>query len=117
MVLKSCTNLAKRQTARGRLAGSGHPRSDLIVGRDDSLRLRNPARPKGSGKVAAWGHDGGYPGGFKTYAYTSPNGSRQAVMVYNDFRKSLPRSSGGTSTPAFVRDVKKATEIAFCGQR
>ena len=65
----------------------------------------------------AWGHDGGYPGGFKTYAYTSPNGSRQAVMVYNDFRKSLPRSSGGTSTPAFVRDVKKATEIAFCGQR
>ncbi len=65
----------------------------------------------------AWGHDGGYPGGFKTYAYTSPDGSRQAVMVYNDFEKSLPRSSGGTGTPAFVRDVKKATEIAFCGQR
>jgi D-alanyl-D-alanine carboxypeptidase len=65
----------------------------------------------------AWGHDGGYPGGFKTYAYTSPDGSRQAVMVYNNFQKSLPRSSGGTSTPAFVRDVKKATEIAFCGQR
>jgi D-alanyl-D-alanine carboxypeptidase len=65
----------------------------------------------------AWGHDGGYPGGFKTYAYTSPNGSRQAVMVYNDFRMSLPRSAGGTSTPAFVRDQQKAIEIAFCGQQ
>jgi D-alanyl-D-alanine carboxypeptidase len=65
----------------------------------------------------AWGHDGGYPGGFKTFAYTSPNGSRQAVMVYNDFRMSMPQSEGGTGTPAFMRDVKKATEIAFCAQR
>ena len=65
----------------------------------------------------AWGHDGGYPGGFKTYAYTSPNGSRQAAIVYNDFKKSLPRRSGGTDTPAFTRDVKNATEIAFCGRR
>ena len=64
----------------------------------------------------AWGHDGGYPGGFKTFAYTSPNGSRQAVIVYNDFKKSIPPPAG-TGTPAFVRDVKKATEIAFCGQR
>ena len=64
----------------------------------------------------AWGHDGGYPGGFKTYAYTSPNGSRQAVIVYNDFKMSIPPPAG-TGTPAFVRDVKKATEIAFCGQR
>jgi D-alanyl-D-alanine carboxypeptidase len=64
----------------------------------------------------AWGHDGGYPGGFKTYAYTSPNGSRQAVLVYNDFQKSLPPPLG-TSTPAFVRDQQKAVEIAFCGQR
>ena len=64
----------------------------------------------------AWGHDGGYPGGFKTFAYTSPDGSRQAVMVYNDFEMSIPRSDGGTGTPAFQRDVTKATEIAFCGQ-
>jgi D-alanyl-D-alanine carboxypeptidase len=65
----------------------------------------------------AWGHDGGYPGGFKTYAYTSPNGSRQAVIVYNDFKMSIPSKDGGTGTPAFQRDVKKATETAFCGQR
>ena len=63
----------------------------------------------------AWGHDGGYPGGFKTFAYTSPDGSRQAVMIYNDFKMSIPPPAG-TGTPAFVRDVKKATEIAFCGQ-
>ena len=64
----------------------------------------------------AWGHDGGYPGGFKTFVYTSPDGSRQAVMVYNDFKMSMPPPAG-TGTPAFQRDVKKATEIAFCGQR
>jgi len=64
----------------------------------------------------AWGHDGGYPGGFKTFAYTSPDGSRQAVMVYNDFKMSIPLPAG-TGTPAFQHDVKKATEIAFCGQR
>ena len=63
----------------------------------------------------AWGHDGGYPGGFKTFAYTSPDGSRQAVMIYNDFKMSIPPPAG-TGTRAFVRDVKKATEIAFCGQ-
>jgi D-alanyl-D-alanine carboxypeptidase len=60
----------------------------------------------------AWGHDGGYPGGFKTYAYTSPDGSRQAVLIYNNFKKSLlPPAS------PFQRDVKKAIDIAFCGQR
>ena len=63
----------------------------------------------------AWGHDGGYTGGFKTFAYTSPDGSRQAVLVYNDFKMSLPPPLG-TNTPAFQRDVKKATEIAFCGR-
>jgi D-alanyl-D-alanine carboxypeptidase len=63
----------------------------------------------------AWGHDGGYPGGFKTFAYTSPDGSRQAVIAYNDFKMSIPPPAG-TGTPAFQRDVKKATEIAFCGQ-
>ncbi|MBO0825206.1 MAG: beta-lactamase family protein, partial [Actinobacteria bacterium] len=57
----------------------------------------------------AWGHDGGYPGGFKTYAYTSPDGNRQAVLVYNDFLMSLQ----DPATP-FQQDVKKAIEIAFC---
>jgi D-alanyl-D-alanine carboxypeptidase len=64
----------------------------------------------------AWGHDGGYPGGFKIFAYTSPDGYRQAVIVYNDFRMSEPPPAG-TGTPAFQRDVKQATEIAFCGRR
>jgi D-alanyl-D-alanine carboxypeptidase len=63
----------------------------------------------------AWGHDGGYPGGFKTIAYTSREGSRQAVMVYNDFKMSLAPPAG-TGTVAFQRDEKKALEIAFCGQ-
>src|SRR5215472_16456091 len=58
----------------------------------------------------AWGHDGGYPGGFKTFAYTSPNGERQAVMVFNGFQMFL-----GKYNPAFKRDLKRATEIAFCG--
>ena len=58
----------------------------------------------------AWGHDGGYPGGFKSFAYTSPDGSRQATMVYNDFKM-----SDGTDNPVFRHDVLHATEIAFCG--
>ena len=64
----------------------------------------------------AWGHDGGYPGGFKSYAYTSPDGSRQAVLIYNDFKMSMPPPAG-TGTPAFTRDVTKAIETAFCGSR
>jgi D-alanyl-D-alanine carboxypeptidase len=63
----------------------------------------------------AWGHDGGWPGGFKTIAYTSRDGSRQAVMVYNDFKMSEPPPAG-TGTAAFQRDEKKALEIAFCGE-
>jgi D-alanyl-D-alanine carboxypeptidase len=63
----------------------------------------------------AWGHDGGYPGGFKTIAYTSRDGSRQAVMVYNDFKMSLAPPAG-TGTAAFQRDERKALETAFCGQ-
>jgi D-alanyl-D-alanine carboxypeptidase len=63
----------------------------------------------------AWGHDGGITG-FKTFAYTSPDGNRQAVIVYNDYKKSVPPPAG-TGTAAFQRDVKKATPIAFCGQR
>ena len=62
----------------------------------------------------AWGHDGGIIG-FKTFAYTSPDGSRQAVIVYNDYKKSVPPPAG-TGTSAFQRVVKKATEIAFCGK-
>jgi D-alanyl-D-alanine carboxypeptidase len=42
----------------------------------------------------AWGHDGGYPGGFKTFAYTGPDGYRQAVIVYNDFKMSEPLPAG-----------------------
>lgn len=64
----------------------------------------------------AWGHDGGWAGGFKTIAYTSQDGSRQAVMVYNDYEMSVPPPTG-TGTAAFQRDEKKALEIAFCGQR
>ena len=63
----------------------------------------------------AWGHDGGIIG-FKTFAYTSPDGNRQAVIVYNDYKKSVPPPAG-TGTAAFQRDVKKATEVAFCGKR
>ena len=58
----------------------------------------------------AWGHDGRYPGGFKSFAYTSPDGSRQATMVCNDFKM-----SDGTDNPVFRHDVQHATEIAFCG--
>jgi D-alanyl-D-alanine carboxypeptidase len=59
----------------------------------------------------AWGHDGGWPGGFKTIAYTSRDGSRQAVMVYNNFLISE------NPTPSFQRDETRAMEIAFCGRR
>jgi hypothetical protein len=45
---------------------------------------------------------------------SSPDGSRQAVMVYNDFKMSIS-PPGGTGAPAFKRDVKKAAKIAFCG--
>jgi D-alanyl-D-alanine carboxypeptidase len=62
----------------------------------------------------AWGHDGGIIG-FKTFAYTSPDGNRQAVIIYNDYKKSVPPPAG-TGTAAFQRDVKKATEVAFCGK-
>jgi D-alanyl-D-alanine carboxypeptidase len=62
----------------------------------------------------AWGHDGGIIG-FKTFACTSPDGNRQAVIVCNDYQKSVPPPAG-TGTAAFQRDVKKATEIAFCGK-
>jgi CubicO group peptidase (beta-lactamase class C family) len=56
----------------------------------------------------AWGHDGGYPG-FKTFAYTNPNGERQAVMVFNGFQMFL-----GKYNPVFRHDLTVATNIAFC---
>ncbi len=64
----------------------------------------------------AWGHDGGAPNGYKTIAYTSPDGSRQAVMTYNSYTMSVT-PPGGTETAAFERDQRNALEIAFCGQR
>jgi D-alanyl-D-alanine carboxypeptidase len=64
----------------------------------------------------AWGHDGGWPGGFKTIAYTSLDGSRQAVMVFNSYTMSVPPPAG-TETAAFQRAEKQALEIAFCGTR
>ena len=60
----------------------------------------------------AWGHDGGYPGGFKSFAYTSADGRRQAVLFYNDFG-----ISDGTDNPAFRAAVQHATSVAFCGGR
>ena len=63
----------------------------------------------------AWGHDGGWPGGFKTIAYTSRDGSRQAVMVYNSYTMSVAPPAG-TETAAFQNDQKEALEIAFCGE-
>jgi D-alanyl-D-alanine carboxypeptidase len=64
----------------------------------------------------AWGHDGGAPNGYKAIAYTSPDGSRQAVMTYNSYTMSVPPPAG-TETAAFERDQRNALEIAFCGQR
>jgi D-alanyl-D-alanine carboxypeptidase len=64
----------------------------------------------------AWGHDGGAPQGYKTIAYTSQDGSRQAVMVYNSYSMSVPPPAG-TETAAFERDQRNALDIAFCGQR
>ncbi|HXT93572.1 MAG TPA: serine hydrolase domain-containing protein [Trebonia sp.] len=64
----------------------------------------------------AWGHDGGAPQGYKTIAYTSQDGSRQAVMIYNSYSMSVP-PPGGTETAAFERDQRNALDIAFCGQR
>jgi D-alanyl-D-alanine carboxypeptidase len=64
----------------------------------------------------AWGHDGGWPGGFKTIAYTSLDGSRQAVMVFNSYTMSVSPPAG-TGMAAFQPVEKQALEIAFCGTR
>ena len=84
-----------------------------------ALTVRNGPRPEHYGLGiysvqlscgTAWGHDGGWPGGFKTIAYTSRDGSRQAVMVYNNFLICE------NPTPSFQRDETRAMEIAFCGR-
>ncbi len=59
----------------------------------------------------AWGHDGGYPGGFKTWTYTSPDASRQVVIVWNDFGLDY-----SPNNPTVRADVQRLTETAFCGQ-
>jgi D-alanyl-D-alanine carboxypeptidase len=64
----------------------------------------------------AWGHDGGWPGGFKTIAYTSPDGNRQAVMISNEYWPPVGSVPSGIGTPAFQHDEKQALEIAFCGR-
>ncbi len=58
----------------------------------------------------AWGHNGGYPGGFKSFAYTSPDGRSQAVLFYNDFC-----ISDGSDNPRLRAAVQQATALAFCG--
>ncbi|WP_173390792.1 serine hydrolase domain-containing protein [Actinomadura litoris] len=53
-----------------------------------------------------WGHDGGFPG-YRTWAYTSADGRRQAVITYNE-------TEGEEGNPAFQAKIKKAAETAFC---
>jgi D-alanyl-D-alanine carboxypeptidase len=65
----------------------------------------------------AWGPRRRIPRRLQDLRLHQPGRSRQAVMVYNDFKMSISRRSGGTGTPALRRDVRKATEIAFCGRR
>lgn len=55
----------------------------------------------------AWGHDGGFPG-YRTWTYTSRDGRRQAVIVYNE-----PRPAD--DDPKFRADRTKAADLAFCG--
>ncbi|MEV5754327.1 serine hydrolase domain-containing protein [Actinoallomurus sp. NPDC052308] len=57
---------------------------------------------------SAWGHDGGWPG-YRTWAYTSKDGKRQAIISYNQTDEKLQ------ADPNFRADLKKVTEAAFCG--
>jgi D-alanyl-D-alanine carboxypeptidase len=52
---------------------------------------------------AAWGHGGNFPG-YITYAYSSPSGSRQTVLMLNEDPASLPRTVG----PDFLRLLNRA---------
>lgn len=55
-----------------------------------------------------WGHDGGFPG-YRTWAYTSPDGNRQALITYNDNNAELEMR------PRFQTDLNKAIDTALCG--
>ena len=51
----------------------------------------------------AWGHGGNFPG-YITYVYSSPNGSRQTVLLLNED----PASLGTTVGPSFMRLLNRA---------
>lgn len=51
----------------------------------------------------AWGHGGNFPG-YVTYVYSSPNGSRQTVLMLNEDPASLAPTVG----PAFVELLDRA---------
>jgi D-alanyl-D-alanine carboxypeptidase len=52
---------------------------------------------------AAWGHGGNFPG-YVTYVYSSPNGSRQTVLLLNED----PASFDPTVGPDFLRLLNRA---------
>ena len=56
----------------------------------------------------AWGHDGGFPG-YRTWAYTSADGKRQAVITYNDNDAELEHD------PKFQAHLTDAIDTALCG--
>jgi D-alanyl-D-alanine carboxypeptidase len=53
----------------------------------------------------AWGHGGNFPG-YVTYVYSSPDGSRQAVLMVNEDPQSL--------APKVGRDFMRLLDDAFC---
>ena len=54
----------------------------------------------------AWGHGGNFPG-YVTYAYSSPDGSRQTVLLVNEDPASLAPSVGA--------DFLRLLDRAYCG--
>jgi D-alanyl-D-alanine carboxypeptidase len=54
----------------------------------------------------AWGHGGNFPG-YVTYVYSSPNGSRQTVLLLNEDPDSLSPEAG--------RDFLRLLNRAYCG--
>ncbi|MEW2357480.1 serine hydrolase domain-containing protein [Spirillospora sp. NPDC029432] len=56
----------------------------------------------------AWGHDGGFPG-YRTWAYTSADGKRQAVITYNDNAAEME------ADPRFRAHLNQAIDAALCG--
>ncbi len=55
----------------------------------------------------AWGHGGNFPG-YLTYVYSSPDGSRQTVLMLNEDPMSLPKKMIG---PIFMQLLDEA----YCG--